>query len=177
MSPDFNLDDAIRKVKDFPKPGILFYDITSIMANTKAYKFCIDEMVRLYKNKHIDAVASIEARGFLFSAPFADRLSIPLILVRKKGKLPGKTLSKSYNLEYGTAEIEIHEADIPKGKRVLLVDDLIATGGTIRAAADILIEGGAIPVGVFGVIGLPFLNHQNRLQGLEVHTLIDYHGE
>lgn len=177
MSTGFNLDDAIRKVPDFPKPGILFYDITSVLTNPEAFKFCIDEMVRLYKDQKIDAVASIEARGFLFSAPFAERLSVPLILVRKKGKLPGKTISKSYNLEYGTAEIEIHESDIPKNKRVLLVDDLIATGGTIRAAIDILVQGGALPIGVFGIIGLPFLNYADSLRGIEVKTLIDYHGE
>jgi adenine phosphoribosyltransferase len=177
MSAGFNLDDAIRKVPDFPKPGILFYDITSVLANPDAFRYCIDAMVKLYKSAKIDAVAAIESRGFLFAAPLADRLGIPLILVRKKGKLPGKTLSKSYSLEYGTASIEIHEADMPKGGRVLLVDDLVATGGTLRAAADIFIEGGAIPVGVFSVIGLPFLHYEETLKGLEVKTLIEYFGE
>jgi len=177
MSAGFNLDDAIRKVPDFPKPGILFYDITSVLANPDAFRYCIDSMVKLYKGANLDAVAAIESRGFLFAAPLADRLGIPLVLVRKKGKLPGKTISRSYNLEYGTAEIEIHEADIPKGGRVLLVDDLIATGGTLRAAADIFIQGGAEPVGVFSVIGLPFLHYEEALRGLEVRTLIEYFGE
>lgn len=177
MSAGFNLDDAIRKVPDFPKPGILFYDITSVLTNPDAFRHCIDSMVRIYKGQHIDAVAAIESRGFLFAAPFADRLGIPLVLVRKQGKLPGKTVSRSYSLEYGTATIEIHKADIPEGKKVLLVDDLIATGGTIRAAADILVEGGAQPAGVFGVIGLPFLDYTSKLGGLEVRTLIEYFGE
>ncbi len=177
MSAGFNLDDAIRKVPDFPKPGILFFDITSVLAKPAAFRYCVDAMVKLYKSADLDAIAAIESRGFLFAAPLADRLGIPLILVRKKGKLPGKTKSRSYSLEYGTAEIEMHEADIPKGGKVLLVDDLIATGGTLRAAADILIEGGAVPAGVFGVIGLPFLHYEETLRGLEVRTLIEYFGE
>ncbi len=177
MSAGFNLDDAIRKVPDFPKPGILFYDITSVLSKPDAFRYCVDAMVKLYKGAELDAVAAIESRGFLFAAPLADRLGIPLILVRKKGKLPGKTISKSYCLEYGTAEIEIHEADIPKGGRVLLIDDLIATGGTLRAAADILEAGGAVPAGVFGVIGLPFLHYEKALEGLEIRTLIEYFGE
>ncbi|GAB1457161.1 MAG: adenine phosphoribosyltransferase [Spirochaetia bacterium] len=177
MPTGFNLDDAIRKVPDFPKPGILYYDITSILSKPDAFRYCVDSMVKLYKGSDIDAVAAIESRGFLFAAPLADRLGIPLILVRKKGKLPGKTISRSYSLEYGQAEIEIHEADIPKGGKVLLIDDLIATGGTLRAAADILIEGGAQPAGVFGVIGLPFLHYEEALRGLEVRTLIEYFGE
>lgn len=177
MLADFNLDDSIRRVPDFPKPGILYYDITSILSNPKAFRYCVDAMVKMYKGNDLDAVAAIESRGFLFAAPFADRLGLPLILVRKKGKLPGKTISRSYSLEYGQAEIEIHEADIPRGGKVLLIDDLIATGGTLRAAADILIQGGAIPSGVFGVIGLPFLKYEEVLTGLEVRTLIEYFGE
>jgi adenine phosphoribosyltransferase len=177
MSEGFNLDDAIRKVPDFPKPGILFYDITSVLTNPDAFRFCVDSMVKLYRNERLSAVAAIESRGFLFAAPLCDRLGLPLVLVRKKGKLPGKTRSKCYELEYGNAEIEMHEADIPSGGRVLIVDDLIATGGTVRAAADILVEGGAEPVGVFAVIGLPFLHYEKSLEGLPVRTLIEYFGE
>lgn len=177
MAAGFNLDDAIRKVPDFPKPGILFYDITSVLTNPDAFRHCVDSMIKLYKGAELDAIAAVESRGFLFAAPFADRLGIPLILVRKKGKLPGKTLSKRYDLEYGSAEIEIHEADIPRGGKVLLVDDLVATGGTLRAAADVLIQGGAMPIGVFSVVGLPFLHYDVTLAGLEVRTLIEYFGE
>jgi adenine phosphoribosyltransferase len=177
MPVSFNIDAAIRKVPDFPKPGILFYDITSVLANPEAFKYCIDAMERMYKGQKLDAVAAVESRGFLFAAPFAERLGLPIILVRKKGKLPGKTLSQKYALEYGEAEIEMHEADIPRGGKVLIVDDLVATGGTLRAAADLLIRGGAEPIGVFSVIGLPFLDYQSSLGNLEVRTLIEYFGE
>jgi adenine phosphoribosyltransferase len=177
MPKTFNLDEAIRKVPDFPKPGILFYDITSVLIDPQAFAYCIDAMVTMYKDQALDAVAAVESRGFLFAAPFAGRLGLPLILVRKKGKLPGKTIARTYSLEYGEAEIEMHEADIPQGGRVLIVDDLIATGGTIRAAADLLIQGGARPVGVFGVIGLPFLNYAAVIGDLETRVLIEYTGE
>ena len=103
MTEGFNLDDAIRKVPDFPKKGILFYDITSVLTNPDAFRFCVDSMVKLYKAEGLDAVAAIESRGFLFAAPLCDRLGLPLILVRKKGKLPGKTRAKKYELEYGQA--------------------------------------------------------------------------
>jgi len=174
---DLNLDDYIRKVHDFPKKGILFYDITSVLASPEAFKHCIDKMVEIYKDKRIDAVAAIEARGFLFASPFAYILDIPVIPIRKKGKLPGVTLSKKYDLEYAQAEIEVHSADVPKGKRVLLTDDLIATGGTLNAARSLLIEGGAEVPEIFGIVGLPFLNYQKILAPTPVTTLINYHAE
>jgi adenine phosphoribosyltransferase len=172
-----NLDDYIRKVPDFPKKGILFYDITSILANPQAFQFCIDSMVELYKNKLIDGVAAIEARGFLFAAPFAASMKIPLIPIRKKGKLPGITLSKKFDLEYAQAEIEVHRADVPVGKRILLMDDLIATGGTLNAARELLSAGGAEVPEIFGVVGLPFLNYEKILTPTPITTLIQYHGE
>jgi len=173
----FNLDDYIRKVPDFPKKGILFYDITSVLANPGAFKFCIDSMVQIYRNESIDAVAAIEARGFLFAAPFAAEMKIPLIPIRKKGKLPGITLSKKYDLEYAQAEIEVHQEDVPAGKRILLVDDLIATGGTLNAARALLHASGAQVPGIFGVVGLPFLDYGKILAPTPVTTLIEYHGE
>jgi len=172
-----NLDDFIRKVPDFPKKGILFYDITSILAAPEAFHFCIDRMVEIYKDKGIDAIAAIEARGFLFAAPFAFRMKIPLVPIRKKGKLPGITLSKKYVLEYAQAEIEVHRADVQEGKRFLLIDDLIATGGTLSAARELLEAGGAIVPEIFGVVGLPFLNYKEVLYPTPVTTLIDYHSE
>lgn len=172
-----NLDDYIRKVPDFPKKGILFYDITSILAQPEAFQFCVDSMVDIYRDKGIDAVAAIEARGFLFAAPFAFRVGIPLIPIRKKGKLPGITLSKRYDLEYAQAEIEVHRADVPAGKRILLLDDLIATGGTLNAARSLLLAGGAEVPEIFGVVGLPFLNYAEVLDPTPVRTLIEYHGE
>ncbi|MDR0301804.1 MAG: adenine phosphoribosyltransferase [Treponema sp.] len=173
----FNLDNYIRKVPDFPKKGILFYDITSILASPEAFLYCVDRMAEIYKDRDINAVAAIEARGFLFAAPFAIRLGIPLIPIRKKGKLPGVTLSKKYDLEYAQAEIEVHSADVPRGKRVLLTDDLIATGGTLNAARSLLVEGGAEVPEIFGVVGLPFLNYKKVLDPTPVTTLLDYQSE
>ena len=177
MDGQFDLDAAIRKVPNFPKKGILFYDITSILAEPRAFRYCIDRMVELYAGEKIDAVAAIESRGFVFAAPFADRLGIPLILIRKKGKLPGETISRKYQLEYGEAEIEVHGADVPDGKRVLVVDDLIATGGTLKAATELVVAAGAKVAGIFGVVGLPFLNYRAMLGGISIKTLIEYHSE
>jgi adenine phosphoribosyltransferase len=172
-----NLDNYIGKVPDFPQKGVLFYDITSILAQPRAFNYCIDCMEELYRGKNIDAVAAIEARGFLFAAPFACRMNIPLILIRKKGKLPGKTKTIKYSLEYAEAEIEIHPDDVPQGKHILLLDDLIATGGTLNAARSLIISCGAHVPEIFGVVGLPFLHYDKILGDTPVHTLIQYHSE
>jgi adenine phosphoribosyltransferase len=173
----FNLDDHIRRVPDFPKKGVLFYDITSLLASPVAFRHCINQMVELYGGRKIDAVAAIEARGFLFAAPFAEKLGIPLILIRKKGKLPGKTMSRTYQLEYAEAEIEIHPHDVPAGGQILLIDDLIATGGTLQAARDLIRACGAEVPEIFGVVGLPFLHYEAALSPTPVRTLIQYHAE
>ncbi len=174
---DFDLDASIRKVPDFPKPGILFYDITSVLTNPDAFRYSIEEIVRRYRGHQVDAVAAIEARGFLFAAPVAERLGLPLVLLRKRGKLPGKTLSKRFTLEYGEDEIFVHQADVQAGQRFLLIDDLVATGGTLRAAADLLVQAGGKLAGVCCVIGLPFLGFEALFPDTEVFRLIDYHGE
>lgn len=171
------LDLNIRRVPDFPKKGILFYDITSIFVNPKAFSFCIDRMIELYKNAHLDAVAGIESRGFLFAAPFAERMKLPLVLIRKKGKLPGEKYTCSYSLEYGTAEIEAHKSDIVSGARYLLVDDLIATGGTLHAGKNLIETGGGIVKEFFGVIGLSALHYEKLLSPVHTTTLINYDSE
>lgn len=171
------LDKAIRRIPDFPKPGILFYDITSILINPEAFKFCEEKMIELYKDAKIDAVAAVESRGFIFAAPFAEKLGIPLVLIRKKGKLPGETYSCSYALEYGSATIEVHKDDIKKGQRFLVVDDLIATGGTLAATRNLIEQGGAEVTDFFGVIGLPALNYEKVLAPSKITTLINYDGE
>ncbi|ERJ92555.1 adenine phosphoribosyltransferase [Treponema lecithinolyticum] len=171
------LDRSLRRIPDFPKPGILFYDITGVLVNPEAFRFCIDAMVDIYRDMKIDAVAGVESRGFIFAAPFADRMGIPLVLVRKKGKLPGDTWSCSYQLEYGKAEVEIHKSDIAAGQRLLVIDDLIATGGTLKAVKTILEGAGASVAEFFGVVGLPFLNHKQVLAPTPVRTLIDFHSE
>lgn len=171
------LDKAVRRVPDFPKPGILFYDITGVLVDTEAFRFCIDRMHELYRKSGIDAVAGVESRGFLFAAPLAERLGLPLVLIRKKGKLPGDTYRCSYSLEYGTAEIEVHKSDVRKGQKFLVIDDLIATGGTLSAARNLINQGGAEVSEFFGVIGLPDLNYEKALAPVKVTTLINYHGE
>ena len=132
------LDKSVRRVPDFPKKGILFYDITGILVNPEAFQFVLEKCYEIYKDAKIDAVAGVESRGFVFAAPLAEKLGIPLILIRKKGKLPGDTYECSYALEYGTATIEVQKSDISKGQKVLVVDDLIATGGTMEATAKLI---------------------------------------
>ncbi|MBQ4379187.1 MAG: adenine phosphoribosyltransferase [Treponema sp.] len=173
MNKDEILDKAIRRVPDFPKPGILFFDVTSILTNPPAFKHTIDRMLEIYSNKKIDAIAAVESRGFLFAAPLAEKLGIPLVLIRKKGKLPGDVYRASYALEYGEATIEAHKSDIEKGKKYLVIDDLIATGGTLTASKNLIEQGGGTVSEFFGVIGIPELNYQQKLAPTPVTTLID----
>jgi len=177
MRADFDLDAVIRKIPDFPKKGILFYDITSILTDPRAFAWCIRRMGDLYDGKPLDAVAAVEARGFLFAAPYACARGLPLILVRKKGKLPGATYRATFKLEYGEDSVEVHKADVKAGMKVLLVDDLIATGGTLHAASGLIGQGGAKVTEIFGIVGLPFLNYAKALDGIPVTTLIEYRGE
>lgn len=177
MDTQFDLDNVIRKVPDFPKAGVLYYDITGILAVPTAFSYCMDRLEELCKGKKIDSIAGIEARGFIFAAPLAERLGVPLILVRKQGKLPGKVYQKSFELEYGSDIICVQEVDIVAGTNVLLVDDLIATGGTLEAAAAIFEENGATVEGVLGIIGLPFLKYEEVLHKYPVDVLLEYDGE
>jgi len=174
---DFDLDRAIRKVKDFPKKGILFYDVTSIFTNNDAFKWVVDKATQIYKDKKIDLLLAVESRGFLFAAPISYNLGVPLALARKAGKLPGGTIKESYKLEYGEATLEVHKEDIKKDSRVLIIDDLIATGGTLKACASMVEKLGAKVAGIFGVIGLPFLKYADVLKGYEVTVLINYDSE
>jgi adenine phosphoribosyltransferase len=177
VNGEYDLDEVIRKVPDFPKPGILFYDITSILTAPPAFKYCVDQAQAFCRDLKVNAVAGVEARGFLFAAPVALGLGLPLILVRKRGKLPGATYRAAFALEYGEDEIEVHKADVNPAQKILLVDDLIATGGTIKAAADLFSAAGAELVGIFAVVGLPFLNYEKELEEYKLRTLIQYHGE
>ena len=172
-----DLDKAIRKVKDFPKPGVLFYDITSIFTNPPAYRHVVNTMLEMYRNEKIDGVIAIESRGFLIGSCFALERKLPLVLARKKGKLPGKTVQESYSLEYGSATLEIHSADLPSGRRWLIIDDLIATGGTLEAVAKMVERQGSNVAGIFGIIGLPFLKYKEKIGKYNPKTLIEYKGE
>jgi len=172
-----DLDKVIRKVPDFPKPGILFYDVTSIFTNSAAFKHVLHEMDELYKDTQIDGVVAIESRGFLVGAPFALARSLPLVLARKAGKLPGDIIGQSYSLEYGEATLEIHKSDLTPGKKWLIVDDLIATGGTLEAVAKMIESQKAEVAGIFSIIGLPFLNYMDKIKQYNPQTLINYQSE
>lgn len=174
---DFNLDSVIRKVKDFPIEGILFYDITSIFADTEAFKWIVDKTAEIYKDQNIDLLLAVESRGFVFASALAYKLGIPFTLARKPKKLPGETICESYALEYGEATLEVHKSDIPAGSNVLIIDDLIATGGTLKACTKLIERLDAKVAGIFAVIGLPFLNYDKVLEGYKITTLIDYNSE
>jgi adenine phosphoribosyltransferase len=177
MRTDPVVDGAIRKTPDFPKPGILFYDLTSLLADPHAFSHTVNRMVEIYSDRPLQAVAAIEARGFLFAAPFAYRQGLPLILLRKAGKLPGRTMSREFELEYGTDRIEVHAEDVPQGGNILVVDDLIATGGTVEAACELLEDAGGQVSGIFAAVALPFLDFSSRLRGREIDYLHEYRSE
>ena len=168
------LKDYIRDVPDFPEPGILFKDITPMLANPQAFGLAIDSLEGLFKAVDFDAIVAVESRGFLFGAPLADRLKRPIIPVRKPGKLPAATHATEYALEYGTNTMEIHVDGISKNDRVLLLDDLLATGGTLAAAARLVEISGGIIVGTGVVIELLDLNGRKGLEGYNVKSLIQY---
>jgi len=172
-----NLDSVIRKVPDFPKPGILFYDITSVFMNPEAMEFTTKRMLEEFENDKIDAVIAVESRGFVMGSIFAKEKKIPMILARKKGKLPGETIEESYELEYGSATLEIHKADIEAGKNYLIIDDLIATGGTLEAVAKMVERSGSNVAGIFSIIALPFLGFSNKIGKYKTVVLQEYHGE
>lgn len=163
----------IRDIPDFPEPGILFRDITPLLADGAAFRGLIDRMVERYRGK-VDTIVAIESRGFIFGAPLAYALGIGLVPVRKAGKLPDRTLREEYELEYGTATLEIHHDAVHTGERVLLVDDLLATGGTARAAANLVERLGGTVTGVFVLAELSALNGRDVLEGYDVTSLVVY---
>jgi adenine phosphoribosyltransferase len=164
MELENRIKNAIRDVKDFPKEGIVFKDITPIMLDPILSNDMIDHLVEIYKDKNIEAVAGIESRGFLFGYPLAIKLGVPFILIRKKGKLPYEKISHSYDLEYGSATIEIHTDALSKGQRVLIHDDLLATGGSAEAAAVLIEKCGAEVAGFNFLVSLDFLNGTEKLK-------------
>ena len=172
-----DLRAKIREIPDFPKPGILFYDITTLLKDPAAYREAIDLMVEPYADADVDLIVGMESRGFIFSAPMAYRMDAGLVPVRKLGKLPAETLSVEYALEYGTNTLEIHRDGVQAGQRVLIVDDLLATGGTARAAARLVERCRADVVGLAFLIELRFLDGRSRLEGRRIHTLVSYDGE
>ncbi|XP_024519110.1 adenine phosphoribosyltransferase 3 [Selaginella moellendorffii] len=171
------IDAAIRVVPDFPKPGIKFRDVTTLLSNYKAFKDTIDLFVERYSDKKIDVVAAIEARGFIFGAPIALALGAKFVPLRKPGKLPGETISEAYTLEYGKDCMEMHVGAVTAGERALVIDDLIATGGTLRAAIRLLERAEAEVVECACVIGLVDQKGQEKLGGTPLFVLVECEGD
>ncbi|MCK4947586.1 MAG: adenine phosphoribosyltransferase [Candidatus Aureabacteria bacterium] len=169
-----SLKNTIRDVPDFPKEGIIFKDITTLLQNGKLFKKAVDAMAGKFIDKKIDIVAGIESRGFIFGAAIAYKLGVGFVPIRKKGKLPHKTVSAEYALEYGVDSVEIHEDAVKEGQKVLLVDDLLATGGTIGASAELIEELKGDIVGICLLIELTFLEGIKKLEKYDVASLIKY---
>ena len=169
--------DYIRTIPDFPEPGIMFRDVTSVLQDGEGLHLAIDEMQKLLEGVDFDVVAGTESRGFIFGVPLAYNLGKPFVPVRKAGKLPCATISKTYALEYGTATIEMHKDAILPGQKVVLVDDLIATGGTIRAAADLVEELGGEVVKILFLLELRGLNGREVLKDYDVASVVAYDGK
>ncbi len=173
-----DLKALVRTIPDYPKPGIMFRDITTLLGDAQGFKAAIAQMAEPYRTEPVDVVAGIEARGFILGGAVADRLGCGFIPMRKKGKLPWRTIGQEYTLEYGVDIIEIHEDAIRPGQRVLIVDDLIATGGTAEAAAKLIKQTGGEIVGATFVIDLPDLGGAKILEshGINSHVLITFDG-
>lgn len=171
-----SIEDYIVSIPDFPEPGIIFRDVTGILQDADGLKLGIDQMTALAKELKADVIAGLEARGFIFGMPIAYNLGVPFVPIRKKGKLPRATVEKTYDLEYGTATIEIHKDAIKEGQRVVLIDDLIATGGTLRAGAELVEQLGGIVAGIVTLIELEGLKGRDVLKGYELRSIVKYPG-
>jgi len=168
-----DIKDHIRSIPDFPKPGILFYDISTLLAHADAWQVAMGRLARLVSRHQPDILAGIESRGFLMAAPLALKLGLGFVMVRKKGKLPGPTVEHSYDLEYGTDTLEVQHDALEKGARVVVLDDILATGGTIAASIELLNKVGANVVGAASIIELTFLNGRDKFD-LPLDTLVAY---
>ena len=178
MNMDYDLKAIVRTIPDYPKPGILFRDITTLLGNARAFRRAVDEMVQPWAGMKIDKVAGMEARGFILGGAVAHQVSAGFIPIRKKGKLPHKRVSIAYSLEYGLDEMEMHEDAVANGEKVILVDDLIATGGTAEGAVKLLKQQGADVLAACFIIDLPELGGADKIRklGVPVRTLISFEG-
>ncbi len=177
MNTPKTVADYVLTIPDFPEEGILFRDVTTVLQDADGFRLAIDELKALLDGVEFDIVAGTESRGFMFGTPLAYLLKKPFVPIRKKGKLPRATVNREYALEYGTAEIEIHADAIQKGQRVVLVDDLIATGGTIKAAAELVEELGGEVAKIIFLLELKGLNGRDALKGYDVESVIQYEGK
>jgi adenine phosphoribosyltransferase len=169
-----DLKTRIRDIPDFPQPGILFRDITPLLKDPASVRYVVDRFTEAFRDSDLDAIVSIESRGFLFGAPLAYNLGLPLVPVRKAGKLPAAKMSVEYSLEYGKSQLDIHEDALQRGDRVVIIDDLLATGGTAMAAAKLVELLGASVHAFAFLVELGFLNGRERLEGYEILSLITY---
>lgn len=171
------IEEYVRSIPDFPEPGIIFRDVTSILQDADGLKLAIDSMQACLKDADVDVIVGTESRGFIFGVPIAYNLHKPFVPVRKKGKLPCETISASYDLEYGSAEIEMHKDSIKPGQKVAVIDDLIATGGTIEAAVKLIEELGGEVVKIVFLMELAGLKGRERLKDYDVESVICYEGK
>ena len=171
------IEEYVRSIPDFPEPGIIFRDVTSILQDADGFALAVDSMQALLDGVEVDVIAGAESRGFIFGAPIAYNLHKPFVLIRKKGKLPCETIESSYELEYGSATIEMHKDSITPGQNVVLVDELIATGGTIEATARMVEELGGKVVKIITLMELAGLNGRERLKDYDVASVICYEGK
>jgi adenine phosphoribosyltransferase len=171
--------DYIRTIVDFPHEGIMFRDVTSLFADARGFRICIDQLLDPYAGQRIDKVVGLEARGFIIGGAIAHQLSVGFVPIRKKGKLPGTTISEEYQLEYGEAVMEVHDDAIEAGEKVLVVDDLLATGGTAEAGIKLIERLGGEIVGCAFIVDLPDLGGRSRLEalGMDVHVLCEFEGD
>lgn len=169
-----DLKSTVRAIPDFPKEGIMFYDITTLLVNPEAFRAALDRMEKFCRERDANRIIGIESRGFIFGGALADRLKIGFVPVRKAGKLPGETIAASYDLEYGSATVEIHADAISAGDKVIVVDDLIATGGTLEATCRLVEKAGARVAGIAALIDLAFLPWEEKLEKYDVLSLITY---
>ncbi|MCR5746115.1 MAG: adenine phosphoribosyltransferase [Lachnospiraceae bacterium] len=170
------IEDYVRSIPDFPQEGVIFRDITSVLQDADGFHLAIDEMLDILKDTEFDVVVGAESRGFIFGAPIAYALHKPLILVRKKGKLPCDTISRDYSLEYGTATLEMHTDSIKKGQKAVIIDDLIATGGTLECIAKLIEELGGEVTKILCLMELKGLNGREQLKGYDLSSVISYEG-
>ena len=171
------VEDYVVSIPDFPEPGIIFRDVTSVIQDAEGLQLAIDEMQKLLEGVEFDVLAGAESRGFIFGMPIAYNLKKPFVLVRKKGKLPRETVEMSYDLEYGSATIEMHKDSIKPGQKVVIVDDLIATGGTIEAAAKLVEELGGEVVKIIFLMELAGLEGRKKLEKYDVSSVVCYEGK
>lgn len=171
------IEDYVRSIPDFPEPGIIFRDVTSILQDADGLKLAIDSMQKCLKDTDVDVIVGTESRGFMFGVPIAYNLHKPFVPVRKKGKLPCETVSRSYDLEYGSATIEMHRDSIKPGQKVAVIDDLIATGGTVEAAVKLIEELGGEVVKIVFLMELAGLKGREKLAGYDVASVIRYEGK